>query len=171
MTYTNCCLCRVDPPDDEQQVRSKHAEAYYWNKLIENSAYCWFILYGYNTYYLASPKKNYTGIQETSCKNNYTSSRNECRIHHASEVTRIVINDEWKYIENSDVVVMNNVKILHFQVHSQNYKRRLVDSSCLSLCLSAFPSAWNNTVYTLRIFMKFDIWGFSENLSRKFKFL
>ena len=25
--YTNCCLDRVDPPDDEQQACSKHAEA------------------------------------------------------------------------------------------------------------------------------------------------
>jgi hypothetical protein len=25
----------------------QHAEAYYWNKLTANSAYCWFILYGY----------------------------------------------------------------------------------------------------------------------------
>jgi len=27
--YTNCCLHRVDLPDDEQQACSKHAEAYY----------------------------------------------------------------------------------------------------------------------------------------------
>jgi len=27
--YTNCCLYRVDPPDDEQQACSKHVEAYY----------------------------------------------------------------------------------------------------------------------------------------------
>jgi len=26
---TNCCLYRVDPPDDEQQARSKHVEVYY----------------------------------------------------------------------------------------------------------------------------------------------
>ena len=45
--YTNCCLDRVDTPDDEQQACSKHVEAYYWNKLIENSASYWFILYGY----------------------------------------------------------------------------------------------------------------------------
>jgi hypothetical protein len=44
--YTNCCLYRVDTPDDEQQACSKHSEAYYWNKLIENSASCRFILYG-----------------------------------------------------------------------------------------------------------------------------
>jgi len=43
---TNCCLYRVDPPDDEQQACSKHVEAYYWNKLIENGASCWFMLYG-----------------------------------------------------------------------------------------------------------------------------
>jgi len=41
------CLYRVDPPDDEQQASSKHVEAYYWNTLIENSAPCWFMLYGF----------------------------------------------------------------------------------------------------------------------------
>ena len=35
---------RVDPPDDEQQTCSKHVEAYYWNKLIENSTSCWVML-------------------------------------------------------------------------------------------------------------------------------
>jgi len=34
---------RFDYPDDEQQVCSKHVEAYYLNKLIENGASCWFI--------------------------------------------------------------------------------------------------------------------------------
>jgi len=43
---TNCCLHRVDIPDDEQQDCSKHVEAYYWNKLIENSASSWFMLHG-----------------------------------------------------------------------------------------------------------------------------
>jgi len=27
--YTNCCLYKVDPPDDEQQACSKHLEAYH----------------------------------------------------------------------------------------------------------------------------------------------
>jgi len=35
-------------------------------------------------------------------------------------------------------------------------------SSRLSVC----PSAWNNSAPTGRIFMKFDIWEFFENLSR-----
>jgi hypothetical protein len=43
--YTNCCLYRVDPPDDEQQACSKHVEPYYWNKLKVNSACSWFMLY------------------------------------------------------------------------------------------------------------------------------
>jgi hypothetical protein len=47
--YTSCCLYRNDPPDDEQQTCLKHVEAYYWNKLMENSAYCCFMLYGYIT--------------------------------------------------------------------------------------------------------------------------
>jgi len=42
-----CSLYRVGPPDEEQQTCSKNIEAYYWNKLIENSASWGFILYGY----------------------------------------------------------------------------------------------------------------------------
>jgi hypothetical protein len=49
LTYTTYCIYRVVPPDDEQQACSKHVVAYYWNKLIENSAFCWFMLYGYIT--------------------------------------------------------------------------------------------------------------------------
>jgi hypothetical protein len=37
-------------------------------------------------------------------------------------------------------------------------------------CLSAFPSEWDNSASTGRIFMKFDIWEFFENPSRKLKF-
>jgi hypothetical protein len=43
--YSSCCLYRVDPPDDEQLACSKHIEAYYWNKLVVNSASCLFVLY------------------------------------------------------------------------------------------------------------------------------
>ena len=45
--YTSCCLYTVDLPDDEQQACSKHVQTYYWNKVTGNSAYCWFVLYGY----------------------------------------------------------------------------------------------------------------------------
>ena len=36
-----------------------------------------------------------------------------------------------------------------------------------SPCLSVCPSAWNNSAPTERIFTKFDILGFFENLSGK----
>jgi len=49
---------------------------------------------------------------------------------------------------------------------SQNWEKRMLASSCLSVCLSA----WNNSAPTGRIFLKFDIWVFFENRSRKFKF-
>ena len=45
-------------------------------------------------------------------------------------------------------------------------KKRLLTSSHMSICLSA----WNNSAPTGRIFMKFDIWVFFENLSRKLQF-
>jgi hypothetical protein len=44
MTYKNCCIKAVNPPDDEKQDCSKHVEACYWNKLGENSAFFGFIL-------------------------------------------------------------------------------------------------------------------------------
>ena len=47
--YTSCCLYRVDPPENEQQVCSKHVKTYYSNKLIVNSAACSFILYWWIT--------------------------------------------------------------------------------------------------------------------------
>jgi len=45
-------------------------------------------------------------------------------------------------------------------------KKQLLASSCLSV----LSSAWNNSALTGRIFMKFDIWVFFENLSWKIKF-
>ena len=45
--------------------------------------------------------------------------------------------------------------------------------ACMSVhpsVLSANPFTWNNSAPTGKIFKKFDIWVFFENLSRKFKF-
>jgi hypothetical protein len=43
-------------------------------------------------------------------------------------------------------------------------------SVCLSVCPSVRPSAWNNSAPTGRIFIKFHISVFFNNLSRKCKF-
>jgi hypothetical protein len=43
-------------------------------------------------------------------------------------------------------------------------------SVCLPACLSFHLSAWKNSAPTGRIFMKFYIWVFFQNLLRKFKF-
>ena len=40
----------------------------------------------------------------------------------------------------------------------------------INFVMSVRPSACNNSAPTGWIFMKFDIWVFFENLSRKFKF-
>jgi hypothetical protein len=39
------------------------------------------------------------------------------------------------------------------------------------ICLSVRPPAWNNFARTRRIFMKFDILLFFENMSRKTSFV
>ena len=65
-------------------------------------------------------------------------------------------------------------EISHVLGRSQNCEVRLLVTSCLSARVFARPSvrvsAWNNSALTGRIFMKFVIWVFFENLSRKFKF-
>ena len=43
-------------------------------------------------------------------------------------------------------------------------------SLVMAFRLSGRLSAWNNSAPTGRIFVKFDICGFFENMSRKFKF-
>jgi len=48
--------------------------------------------------------------------------------------------------------------------------RRTTVSCFMSVCLSVRPSALNNGNRTERIFTKFDIWVFFENMLRKFKF-
>ena len=40
----------------------------------------------------------------------------------------------------------------------------------INFAVSVCPSAWNNSTSTGRIFMKFDIWVFFENLLSKFNF-
>jgi hypothetical protein len=49
---------------------------------------------------------------------------------------------------------------------SDSYLRHV----CVSICPSVHASAWYNSAPTGRIFMKFDMWVFFENLSRNFKF-
>jgi len=47
--------------------------------------------------------------------------------------------------------------------------RKATISFVMCICLSVRPSEWNNSAPTGRIFMKFDIWSFLENLLRKVK--
>ena len=47
---------------------------------------------------------------------------------------------------------------------------KLGNRQLATLCLSVCLSVWNNASPTGRIFMKFDIWVFFENLLRKLKF-
>ena len=54
-----------------------------------------------------------------------------------------------------------------FGAHSQNFETWLLAASFPSVCVR--PSARDNSAPTGRIFMKFDIWVFFENLLRKFK--
>jgi len=45
-----------------------------------------------------------------------------------------------------------------------------LQKATISVLMSVCPSAWHNLAPTGQIFMKFCIWAFFENLSRKFKF-
>jgi len=48
--------------------------------------------------------------------------------------------------------------------------RRVRNVAAICFVMSVLPSTWNNSVPTGRIFMKFGIWVFFENVSRKFAF-
>jgi len=48
--------------------------------------------------------------------------------------------------------------------------RKATISFAISVCLSVYPSARNNSAHTGRIFMKFDIWVFFKILSMYWKF-
>jgi hypothetical protein len=46
----------------------------------------------------------------------------------------------------------------------------ILQRAAISFFMFVCPSAWNNSASTERIFIKFGIWVFFENLSEKFKF-
>ena len=71
----------------------------------------------------------------------------------------------WKYRDRWEKVFGR----MDFKLIRKNCETRLLASSCLSVCLSVCPHGTTG-IPTGRIFMKFDIWVFFENLSRKFKF-
>jgi len=54
-----------------------------------------------------------------------------------------------------------------FYARSKNCEKRLLASSCPSVC----PSAWNNSASTDWIFMKFDIWYFSKTCQESTSFI
>jgi hypothetical protein len=64
--------------------------------------------------------------------------------------------------------VCNDVEV--FLILGALAKLRKATITFLSICLYVRPSAGNDSVPNGRIFMKFDIWVFFENLPRKFKF-
>ena len=81
---------------------------------------------------------------------------------------RSVIAETWirPYATPCEICGGQSGTATRFQARSQDCEKRLLASSHLSACLSA----WNNSVPTARIFGKLDIWGFFENPSRKSKF-
>ena len=81
-----------------------------------------------------------------------------------------IVCDHYIYVvfingyHNINYAIISN-SVISYQTLSKNCEERLPILSCLSVC----PSAWKNSAPTGRIFMKFDIWLFFENLSREFK--
>jgi hypothetical protein len=86
--------------------------------------------------------------------------------------------DCWETVFVKDMCIwrvreLEQISLMLFQViQSLLAPSKIAIRDCLIrlVCLSVRPSAWNNSAPTGRIFMKFDIWVFSENLSRIFKF-
>ena len=63
------------------------------------------------------------------------------------------------------------IYIVNFRRFSQNWEKRQVTSSCPSVCPSVRPSALNNSAPTGRIFERYGIRGFFENLSTNPSFI
>ena len=84
------------------------------------------------------------------------------------------LSSKYEFHENqhsdSHTLLEGLIKFSHYSLRfgrlSKNCKRRLFASSYLPVRLSE----WNNSALTERTFVKFDIWEFPENLSRKFMF-
>jgi len=77
-------------------------------------------------------------------------------------------NEFWNYFR---ILRPQNIKIVYSLNHNIQSSKIcwtvLLASSCLFFCL---PVRIEQVVSHWRILMKFDIWGFFENLSRRFKF-
>ena len=116
----------VNPPDDEQQACSKHVEAYYWNKLIENIASCWLILYGsFWLVFLLQMKRKICGNHSRRCTEipekgkmiNLTSSgifivtciRKICNFHSSHFRVKSVKGRQWTRYKYVDFRTATNV--------------------------------------------------------------
>jgi hypothetical protein len=64
-----------------------------------------------------------------------------------------------------DLVSLYRVRLVIGRI-SELRKLSISSVMYVYVCLSVAPPAWNNLAPTERIFIKFDIWIFSENLSR-----
>jgi len=51
----------------------------------------------------------------------------------------------------SNLVQIDSEQLCHFEAHSQNCKKQLFTSPCLTLC----PSKWHNSALKWQIFTKF----------------
>jgi hypothetical protein len=72
---------------------------------------------------------------------------------------------------NAVHVTLNTI-ILSTSVKFRNAAISVDISLCPSVsCLFVRLSVWNNLAPTARIFIKYEIWGLFENLSRKFNFV
>ena len=111
-----------------------------------------------------------TGIHWASC--------HPCRITYPTAAVSVATSRNWRYgnrhfaSKHGSIQELKIIHSLHFfrrvrKVAKSDYYLRRV---CLSVCLPVRPSAWNNSALIERILIKFDIWTFPENLSRKFKF-
>jgi len=69
----------------------------------------------------------------------------------------------------SSIHFVLKVDVMFSQAHSENCGKRQSASSSLYVLLTVYPSIWNSSVPTRRIFMKCYISIFFENLPRKIK--
>jgi hypothetical protein len=84
----------------------------------------------------------------------------------STSVSCLCVMRYWRKWKTHDVSLLQIITIL-----GAFAKLRKATTSFVFVCLFVHPSAWNNSVPTGRIFIKFDMWFVFENLSRRFKHL
>ena len=110
-------------------------------------------MYGIRTVKLIAPMDAPVIIADYS-QNQFKLSKRSNRVVFSTQVLDLFVLTQHRFVK---------YKLeLNFRIFLGAFAK--LRKATVSLLMSVRPSAWNNSAPIFRIFMKFDIWGFSEDL-------